>query len=143
MARKQTTGRDADSSMYCNDWNDYFYRLDLENKANKAFASNSHNMERNACICYHVRAILFRSDYNLNITIMENLRQYINYANFAALICYIIGRVIGSSLLCWIGLGIMVLTSIYTIIHWKENEKLSNYIAVAFLVLVGLSIFGL
>ena len=74
---------------------------------------------------------------------MENLRQYINYANFAALICYIIGRVIGSSLLCWIGLGIMVITSIYTIIHWKENEKLSNYIAVAFLVLVGLSIFGL
>ena len=74
---------------------------------------------------------------------MENLRQYINYANFAALICYIIGRVIGSGLLCWIGLGIMVLTSIYTIIHWKENEKLSNYIAVAFLALVGLSLLGL
>ena len=71
------------------------------------------------------------------------MRQYINYANFAALILYIIGRVANMGILIWIGLGIMTLTSIWTIIHWKENDKMSNYISVAFLVLVGLSIFGL
>ena len=71
------------------------------------------------------------------------MRQYINYANFAALICYIIGRVLNMGILIWIGLGIMTLTSIWTIIHWKENDKISNYISVAFLVLVGLSVFGL
>lgn len=70
-------------------------------------------------------------------------RQIINYINFAALICYIIGRVLPMTILCWIGLGIMTLSSIWTIIHWKENDKISNYISVAFLVLVGLSIFGL
>ena len=70
-------------------------------------------------------------------------RQIINYINFAALICYIIGRVLPMTILCWIGLGIMTLSSIWTIIHWKENDKMSNYISVAFLVLVVLSIFGL
>lgn len=70
-------------------------------------------------------------------------RQIINYINFAALICYIIGRVLPMTILCWIGLGIMTLSSIWTIIHWKENDKMSNYISVAFLVLVGLSFFGL
>ena len=71
------------------------------------------------------------------------MRQYINYANFAALILYIIGRVSSMGILIWIGLGIMTLTSIWTIIHWKENDKISNYISVAFLILVGLSLFGL
>ena len=71
------------------------------------------------------------------------MRQYINYANFAALILYIIGRASNMGILIWIGLGIMTLTSIWTIIHWKENDKISNYISVAFLVLVGLSLFGL
>lgn len=71
------------------------------------------------------------------------MRQYINYTNFAALICYIIGRVLNMGILSWIGLCIMTLTSIWTIIHWKENDKMSNYISVAFLVLVVLSIFGL
>ncbi len=70
-------------------------------------------------------------------------RQIINYINFAALICYIIGRVLPMTILCWIGLGIMTLSSIWTIIHWKENDKMSNYISVAFLVLVGLSFLGL
>ena len=70
-------------------------------------------------------------------------RQIINYVNFAALICYLIGRVLTIPILCWIGRGIMTLSSIWTIIHWKENDKMSNYISVAFLVLVGLSIFGL
>ena len=73
-------------------------------------------------------------------------RQLTNYVNFAALICYIIGRVAGIGILVWIvwiGLGIMTLSSIWTIIHWKENDKISNYISVAFLVLVGLSLFGL
>ena len=70
-------------------------------------------------------------------------RQITNYVNFAALICYIIGRVLNMGILCWIGLVIMTLSSIWTIIHWKQNEKLSNYIAVAFLVLVGLSLLGI
>ena len=70
-------------------------------------------------------------------------RQIVNYVNFAALICYILGRVMNMSILVWIGLGIMTLSSIWTIIHWKENDKMSNCISVAFLVLVGLSIFGL
>ena len=70
-------------------------------------------------------------------------RQITNYVNFTALILYIIGRVMSMGILCWIGLGIMTLSSIWTIIHWKENDKVSNYISVAFLVLVGLSLFGL
>ena len=70
-------------------------------------------------------------------------RQITNYVNFAALICYLIGRVLTIPILCWIGLVIMTLSSIWTLIHWKENDKMSNYISVAFLVLVGLSIFGL
>ena len=70
-------------------------------------------------------------------------REITNYVNFTALILYIIGRVINMGILCWIGLGIMTLSSIWTIIHWKENDKISNYISVAFLVLVGLSLFGL
>ena len=70
-------------------------------------------------------------------------RQITNYVNFTALILYIIGRVMSIGILCWIGLGIMTLSSIWTIIHWKENDKMSNYISVAFLVLVGLSLFGL
>ena len=67
-------------------------------------------------------------------------RQLTNYVNFAALICYIIGRVANMGILIWIGLGIM---TIWTIIHWKENDKISNYISVAFLVLVGLSLLRL
>ena len=70
-------------------------------------------------------------------------RQITNYVNFAALICYLIGRVLTIPILCWIGLGIMTLSSIWTLIHWKENDKMSNYISIAFLILVGLSIFGL
>lgn len=70
-------------------------------------------------------------------------RQITNYISFAALICYIIGRVMNMGILCWIGLGIMTLSSIWTLIHWKKNDKMSNYISIAFLVLVGLSIFGL
>ena len=70
-------------------------------------------------------------------------RQITNYVNLTALILYIAGRVIPMATLSWIGLGIMTLSSIWTIIHWKENDKMSNYISVAFLVLVGLSLFGL
>ena len=70
-------------------------------------------------------------------------RQIINYVNFAALVIYLIGRFIPMAILCWIGLVIMTLSSIWTIIHWKQNEKITNYISLAFLVLVGLSIFGL
>ena len=70
-------------------------------------------------------------------------RQITNYVNFATLIAYILGRVLHMNILVWIGLGIMTLSSIWTIIHWKENDKMSNYISVAFLVLVGLSFLGL
>lgn len=70
-------------------------------------------------------------------------RQIANYVNLGALIFYILGRVLNMNILMWIGLGIMTLSSIWTIIHWKENDKMSNYISVAFLILVGLSIFGL
>ena len=70
-------------------------------------------------------------------------RQITNYVNFAALICYILGRVLNMDVLCWIGLAIMTLSSIWTLIHWKENDKLSNYISIAFLILVGLSFMGL
>ena len=70
-------------------------------------------------------------------------RQITNYVNFAALIAYILGRVLHMNILVWIGLGIMTLSSIWTIIHWKENDKMPNYISVAFLVLVGLSFLGL
>ena len=70
-------------------------------------------------------------------------RQITNYVNFAALIAYILGRVLHMNILVWTGLGIMTLSSIWTIIHWKENDKMSNYISVAFLVLVGLSFLGL
>ena len=70
-------------------------------------------------------------------------RQITNYVNFAALIAYILGRVLHMNILVWIGLGIMTLSSIWTIVHLKENDKMSNYISVAFLILVGLSLFGL
>jgi hypothetical protein len=71
------------------------------------------------------------------------MRNILNYSSFVALILYIVGRVLNMGILCWIGLAIMTLSSIWTIIHWKENEKLSNYIAVAFLILVGLSFLGI
>ena len=70
-------------------------------------------------------------------------RQITSYVNLGALICYILGRILHMNILVWIGLGIMTLSSIWTIIHWKENDKMSNCISVAFLVLVGLSLFGL
>ena len=70
-------------------------------------------------------------------------RQLTNYVNFVALICYIIGRIANIGILIWIGLGIMALSSIWTILHWKEFDKYSVYISIAFLVLIGLSLFGL
>lgn len=74
---------------------------------------------------------------------MEQFKSITNYANLTALILYIVGRVLNVGILCWIGIGIMTISSIWTIIHWKENEKMSNYIAVAFLVLVAMSVVGL
>ncbi|MBO6030650.1 MAG: hypothetical protein J6Q22_04195 [Prevotella sp.] len=70
-------------------------------------------------------------------------KQITGYVNLAALICYIIGRVANLGVLVWIGLVIMTLSSIWTIIHWKKNDKMSNYSSVAFIVLVGLSLLGL
>lgn len=74
---------------------------------------------------------------------MENIKNIVNFTTFAALVLYILGRVLNMGIFCWIGLGIMTLSSIWTIIHWKQNDKLSNYIAVAFLILVGLSFLGI
>ena len=44
---------------------------------------------------------------------------------------------------CGLGLLLLLVIFLYKAFHWKENDKMSNYISVAFLVLVGLSIFGL
>lgn len=74
---------------------------------------------------------------------MENIKNIVNFTTFAALVLYILGRVLNMGILCWIGLGIMTISSIWTIIHWKQNDNLSNYIAVAFLILVGLSLLGI
>ena len=70
-------------------------------------------------------------------------RQIINYANFLAVILFIVGRIIKIEILVWIGMIIMSIASIWTIIHWKENDKTSNYLSVAFLVLVVLRLLGL
>lgn len=70
-------------------------------------------------------------------------RQIINYANFIAVILFIVGRIINIEILVWIGMIIMSIASIWTIIHWKENDKTSNYLSVAFLVLVVLRLLGL
>ena len=69
--------------------------------------------------------------------------QMTNYINVTALALYIIGRVMNMNIPIWIGLIFMTVTSIWTIIHWKENDKLGNYVSVAFLVLIVLSLFGL
>ena len=74
---------------------------------------------------------------------MGSFKNIVNYTNFGALILYIVGRIMNLSNLCWTGLLIMTLSSIWTIIHWKQNEKTTNMIAVAFLILVGLSIIGI
>ena len=58
-------------------------------------------------------------------------RQFANYVNCAALICYIIGSVAKHKPFIWMGLGIITLSSIWSIIHWKENNKFTNYISVA------------
>ena len=70
-------------------------------------------------------------------------RQIINYANLTAVILFILGRVINIDLLVWIGMIIMSIASIWIIIHWKENDKVANYLSVAFLVIVVLRLFGL
>lgn len=70
-------------------------------------------------------------------------RQIINYANFIAVILFIVGRIINIEILVWIGMIIMSIASIWTIIHWKENDKSSNYLSVAFLALVVLRLLGL
>ena len=70
-------------------------------------------------------------------------RQLANYMNFAALILYFIGRIANIGILAWIGLGIMALSSIWTILHWKEFDKYSVYISIGFLLLIGLSLFRL
>lgn len=74
---------------------------------------------------------------------MEQFKNIANYAIFVALVLYIIGRLMNNGLLCYIGLGIMILSCIWTIIHWKQNTTLTNWIAVAFLLGVGLSFLGI
>ena len=64
------------------------------------------------------------------------MKEYINYANITAVILWVIGRVIKNEMIVWTGVGIMTLTSIWSLIHWKENDKKQNYITIGFLVLV-------
>ena len=66
-----------------------------------------------------------------------------NYVSLAALICYILGRVLNKYPLYYLGMFLMTVVCVWTLMHWKENSKMSNYISIAFLVLVGLSLFGL
>ena len=49
-------------------------------------------------------------------------RQITNYVNLTALILYIAGRVIPMATLSWIGLGIMTLSSIWTIIGRRTTR---------------------
>jgi hypothetical protein len=70
--------------------------------------------------------------------IKENLLRNIN---LIALIIYIIGRVFSLPILMYLGIVLMVIGCILTLIHWKENSNTSNYIAIAFLILVGISFF--
>jgi len=65
--------------------------------------------------------------------------KLINYANIAAIILYFTGYSLHIDIIKYLGLGIMVLSNMYNIVHWKENSKLNNYISVVFLVLVGLT----
>jgi len=58
-------------------------------------------------------------------------RKIANYVNIAGLISFIIGHETNISILVWTGLGFITLSSIWTIIHWKENNKIINYIGVA------------
>lgn len=69
-------------------------------------------------------------------------KNIINYANIASVALLILGRLLHSAILWWIGLILMGLLSIWTLIHWKENNQTSNYIAIAVLILVVLCFFG-
>lgn len=40
----------------------------------------------------------------------------------------------------WIGCGIMIFTAIWTLTHWKQNNKASNYCAIALILLIALSV---
>ena len=54
-------------------------------------------------------------------------RQIINYINFAALICYIIGRVLPMTILCWIGLG-MCTKHEYPRMDWLGYHDVIKYL---------------
>ena len=78
------------------------------------------------------------------------MRKYLREIEMAGVILAIIGIVsslvwgaIYGGWLCGIGIALFLLVFLYKAFHWKENDKISNYISVAFLVLVGLSLFGL
>ena len=66
------------------------------------------------------------------------MKEYINFANIAAVILCVIGHVIKNEMIVWTGVGIMTLTSIWSLMHWKENDKRQNYLTTGFLVLVAL-----
>ena len=73
-------------------------------------------------------------------------RKIANYVNIAGLISFIIGRETNISILVLTGLGIITLSSIWTIIHWKENNKIT-YIGMttclAILIYVGILLTGM
>ena len=78
------------------------------------------------------------------------MRKYLREIEISGLILAAIGiicaMVWGANFGMWpcgIGLLLLLIVFLFKAFHWKENDKMSNYISVAFLVLVGLSLFGL
>lgn len=69
-----------------------------------------------------------------------------SYSIVAALICHKIGQAANIELLDWIGLSIVIISCIWNIIHWKENNMFLNYAStfmiVLFLVFYGLSLMS-
>lgn len=70
---------------------------------------------------------------------MEDIKQYFGRLSVFALVIFIMGRVLHQSTMSWIGTGLMTLYSILTIIVWKDNNSLSNFIGVTFLILIAAS----
>lgn len=69
------------------------------------------------------------------------MKQYVNYAYYAGLILWLVGRMMHNDLILWIGTGLMLITCIWMLIHWKENEQMQNIVSALFLIVIGLWIF--
>lgn len=70
-----------------------------------------------------------------------NKSRIINGLFVIGLILYFIGRQWDNIYYSyWIGCGIMIFTAIWTLTHWKQNNKVSNFCAIALLLLITLSV---